>query len=307
VGHDPRTVRANNVHGYIEAVRQANPEVPENADFVMYWWHKAAQAASKGKPYRFGFITTKSITQSFSRAVIESHLRAKDGVSLTFAIPNHPWIDEADGAAVRVAFTVASSGKRTGVRLNVKTETPIEYGAFAVEFEESSGQLSAGLLTEVNLQEAFGLKANEGISSVGFQLTGQGFVAEPDLVGRLTDYERDTFIFDLLGAREIVQVSKGRKVIDVCGIQNEADLRRLAPNIFQHLSVSVKPERDFNARKSVREKWWVYGEARNTFRPALAGLSSQIVTPLTAKHRIFTSLSTGVRADSTWVVSHGVV
>src|SRR3546814_13032416 len=71
--------------------------------------------------------------------------------------------------------------------------------------------------------------------------------------------------------------------------------------IFQHLSGSVKPERDFNARKSVREKWWIYGEARNTFRPALAGLSNQIVTPLTAKHRIFTSLPVGVRADSTCV------
>src|SRR3546814_10801027 len=92
----------------------------------MYWWHKAAQAATKGKPNRFGFITTKSITQSFSRAVIENHLRAKNGVSLTFAIPNHPWIDEADGAAVRVAFTVASGGKRTGIRLSVKTETPID-------------------------------------------------------------------------------------------------------------------------------------------------------------------------------------
>src|SRR3546814_2870380 len=47
--HGARTVRANNVHGYIEAVRAANSDVPENADFVMYWWHKADQAASQGK------------------------------------------------------------------------------------------------------------------------------------------------------------------------------------------------------------------------------------------------------------------
>src|SRR3546814_4385289 len=92
----------------------------------MYWWHKAAQAASKGKPNRFGFITTKSITQLFSRAVIENHLGAKNGVSLTFEIPNHPWIDETDGAAVAVAFTVALGGNRTGIRVRVKTETPIE-------------------------------------------------------------------------------------------------------------------------------------------------------------------------------------
>ena len=299
--HGARTVRASNVHGYIEAVRQANSDVPENADFVMYWWHKAAQVASKGKPNRFGFITTKSITQSFSRAVIENHLRANAGLSLVFAIPNHPWIDEADGAAVRVAFTVASRGKRTGVRLHVKTETPIDYGAFDVEFDESTGFLSAGLLAEVNLQDAVELAANKGVSSVGFQLTGQGFVANHDLLSRLSESERDTFIFDLLGAREIVQASKSRKVIDVCSVESEAELRRAAPTIFQHLLVSVKPERDFNARKSVREKWWIYGEARNTFRPALVGLSNHIITPLTAKHRIFTSLPTNVRADSTCV------
>ena len=299
--HGARTVRASNVHGYIEAVRQANSDVPENADFVMYWWHKAAQLTGKGKPHRFGFITTKSITQSFSRAVIETHLRAKNGVSLTFAIPNHPWIDEADGAAVRVAFTVATGGKRTGIRLSVKTETPIEFGAYAVEFEETTGVLSAGLLSQVNLQEAEALKASSGISSVGFQLTGQGFVADDSLLARLSETERGDFIFGLLGAREIVQKPKGRMVIDVCGVETEAELRRVAPNIFQHLLVSVKPERDVNARKAVREIWWIYGEARNTFRPALADLSTQIVTPLTAKHRIFTSLPVDVRADSTCV------
>ena len=161
--------------------------------------------------------------------------------------------------------------------------------------------LFRSLLSQVNLQEAEALKASSGISSVGFQLTGQGFVADDSLLARLSETERGDFIFGLLGAREIVQKPKGRMVIDVCGVETEAELRRVAPNIFQHLLVSVKPERDVNARKAVREKWWIYGEARNTFRPALADLSTQIVTPLTAKHRIFTSLPVDVRADSTCV------
>ncbi len=299
--HGARTIRASGVPGYIEAVRIANSDVPENADFVMFWWHKAALPTGKGKPARFGFITTKSITQSFSRAVIEAHLRRKDGVSLIFAIPNHPWIDEADGADVRVAFTVASSGKRAGRRLTVKSEKPIEFGAFEVEFEESTGQLSAGLLSEVNLQDAVTLKANDGISSVGFQLSGQGFVVDDSLYDRLPSNERNSYVCGLTGAREIVQKPKGRHVIDVCEIATEEELKRVAPNIFQHLIVSVKPERDVNARKSVRERWWIYGEARNTFRPALANISNHIVTPLTAKHRIFTSLSVKIHADSTCV------
>ena len=34
--------------GYVEALRGAWPDVPESADFVMYWWHHAAQLGATG-------------------------------------------------------------------------------------------------------------------------------------------------------------------------------------------------------------------------------------------------------------------
>lgn len=299
--HGARTVRATNPVGYIEAVRQVYDIVPENADFVMFWWHKAAIATANASTVRLGFITTKSITQSFSRTVMASHMADKRRVSIVFAIPNHPWIDEADGADVRVAFTVAASGKQTGRKLEVLIERPIAEGAFEVEFAETHGLISPSLRTEVDLQEAKTLRANSDVSSVGFQLTGKGFVVGEELISELSDAERQSFVFSLLGAREIVQTRLQRRVIDVCEVVSEADLRRASPTIYQHLVNSVKPERDVNARKSVREKWWVYGEARNTFRPALKGLASQIVTPLTAKHRVFVVEPVSTRADSTCV------
>jgi hypothetical protein len=64
----------------------------------------------------------------------------------------------------------------------------------------------------------------------------------------------------------------------------------------------VKPERDANARASVRDRWWIYGEARSTFRPALADLKRAIVTPLTAKHRPFVFCDAKTVADSTTVL-----
>jgi hypothetical protein len=42
--------------GYAQAVRAAWPEVPESADFVMYWWHQAAMLVRRGELRRFGFI-----------------------------------------------------------------------------------------------------------------------------------------------------------------------------------------------------------------------------------------------------------
>ena len=299
--HGARTVRATNPVGYIEAVRSVYAAVPENADFVMFWWHKAATAIIADKTVRFGFITTKSITQSFSRMVIAQHMVGKGRVSLVFVIPNHPWIDEADGADVRVAFTVAEKGKIVGRRLEVLREKPVGEGAFEVELFESAGLISAGLRTEVDLQQARPLRANDGISSVGFQLTGQGFVVSDELLSGLTETEKLDFVFELLGAREIVQTTNRRKVIDVCDVASEAELRRVSPRIYQHLLHNVKPERDVNARRSVRENWWIYGEARNTFRPALTDLRGQIITPITAKHRIFVMRPLSTRADSTCV------
>ena len=299
--HGARTVRATNPIGYIEAVRQVYDTVPENADFVMFWWHRAAIATSASHTARMGFITTKSITQAFSRAVMAKHMADKRRVSLVFAIPNHPWIDEADGADVRVAFTVAAPGKQSGRKLEVVAERPIADGAFEVDFSEAYGLISPSLRTEVDLQQATALKANANVSSVGFQLTGKGFVIGEELLSTLSEAEQCSFVFTLLGAREIVQTRHHRKVIDVCEIASESDLRKVSPAIYQHLLHSVKPERDVNARKSVREKWWVYGEARNTFRPALKGVGCQIVTPLTAKHRVFVIEPVSTRADSTCV------
>jgi hypothetical protein len=62
--------------GYAEAVWKANPRVPPSADFVMQWWDRAAHllTAPGSTLRRFGFVTTNSITQEFSRRVIARYL-----------------------------------------------------------------------------------------------------------------------------------------------------------------------------------------------------------------------------------------
>ena len=93
--------------GYAEAVRKTYKNVPESADYVMYWWDKAADLLRDGQLRRFGFITTNSIRQTFSRRVLQRHMDATPPLSLIFAIPDHPWVDSAEGADVRIAMTVA--------------------------------------------------------------------------------------------------------------------------------------------------------------------------------------------------------
>ena len=177
--------------GYVEALRAAYPAVPESADLVMFWWHCAAQLLAAGKIARFGFITTNSLTQTFNRRVLEAALhpaplrgeglgeRVKP-VHLAFAIPDHPWVDSADGAAVRVAMTVAVPSDGAGRLLRVVNETPGEEGEVNVELVEKSGLIHANLQIGANVGGAGPLRANGGISQRGFELGGAGFIVSPN-------------------------------------------------------------------------------------------------------------------------------
>jgi hypothetical protein len=109
--------------GYVEALRAAYPELPPSIDFVMYWWHKAAEEVAAGRTVRAGLITTNTITQKQNRGVIAS--AAEEGAHVVWAAPDHPWVDEAGGAAVRVAMTVTAQNSNGAVRVDVDDDAEV--------------------------------------------------------------------------------------------------------------------------------------------------------------------------------------
>jgi hypothetical protein len=129
--------------GYTESLRKAwKGDVPDSADFVMYWWRKAAELVRDGKVKRFGFITTNSIHQTFNRRILEVVLDdAQKPIHLAYSIPDHPWIDSADAAAVRIAMTVAAPEKAAGILEKVTTEIAREDGENEVTLERSLAHL----------------------------------------------------------------------------------------------------------------------------------------------------------------------
>ena len=88
---------------------------------------------------RFGFITTNSITQTFSRRVIERHLEAREPLSLVYAIPDHPWLKAPDKAAVRIAMTVCERGRQEGVLETVTEEADLRTDTPRVELARRTG------------------------------------------------------------------------------------------------------------------------------------------------------------------------
>ena len=151
--------------GYVEALRKVwKGDVPESADFVMFWWQKAAELVRDGKAKRFGFITTNSIHQTFNRRVLEPFVAAVSNrqapLHLAYAIPDHPWIDSADGAAVRIAMTVAAPGHSEGVLAKVTSEQARDDGENEVVLVKNVGMLAANLQIGADVNSSIALTAN---------------------------------------------------------------------------------------------------------------------------------------------------
>ena len=132
VGNPPFTMggdfRREFGNALAEAYWGAHPHINESADIVMYWWDRAAEiAVTKGSVLRrFGFVTTKSITQEYSRRVVKKRMEAKQSVSILMAIPNHPWTKATpDAAQVRIAMTVVEKGDHLGVLAEVIKEATL--------------------------------------------------------------------------------------------------------------------------------------------------------------------------------------
>lgn len=307
VGNPPyigaRRIRLALGEGYLSALRSTYTDIPEHADFVMYWWAKASDAIGSGGGKQFGLITTNSLRQSFSRKVVDASFERNPGLGICFVVPDHPWVDSADGAAVRVTLTTVGSDREEGQIARVVRERPQGDDEIAVDLAFESGFVTPNLTIGVDPGKAKELKANRGIACVGYQLTGQGFVVAADQIEALTQdtHGSETIVRPLMTGRDITQSPRGLFAIDLFGLQQN-EVRGQFPAIYQWVLERVKPERDQNNRSALRERWWVFGEARSTFRPALASLDLAIATSLTAKHRVFTLVPANTICDSTTVM-----
>ena len=290
--------------GYAETLRATYPAVPESADFVLYWWHKAAELTRAGRVKRFGLITTNSLSQTFARRVVQTQMSATPPLSLLFAIPDHPWVDTAEGAAVRIAMTVGAAGEHPGELLEVTGEEPQPDGSEIVSFKSQFGNISADLTTGTNVTATVELKANEGLAYRGMQLIGSGFIVTPDEakelgLGKIKGLEK--IIRPYRNGKDLNDAPRGVLAIDLFGIAID-EVREKFPAVYQHVLTKVKPERDANNRASYRKAWWIHGEPRKDLRPALIGLNRYIATVETSKHRTFQFLEAEVLPDNKLVV-----
>lgn len=297
--------------GYTEALRASYPKIPQSADFVMFWWEKAALAARGWKPAtdkakakgarRFGFITTNSLRQTFNRKVLDAHLTAeKSPLSLVFAIPDHPWVDARDGAAVRIAMTVAEVGKAPGRVLTITEERKGEEEGEGrpVVFSIEKGKVFADLRIGADVAGAKSLQANGQIAYQGVIPGGDGFfLSKSEARGLFQGQAEAGVVRRYLNGREFINFSEPRYILDLTG-ESESEVKSAYPAVYQRLFDLVKPVRDSVKRDSRRQRWWIYSEANVTMRPMFKGLARYIATCRTAKHRVFGFLDSDILPDA---------
>jgi hypothetical protein len=290
--------------GYAETLRQTYPAVSESTDFVMYWWYKAAEITRLSKTQRFGFITTNSLRQAFARRVLDGQMEAQPPLSLLFGIPDHPWVDTAEGAAVRIAMTVGCSGAREGQLMTLRSEDPIGDGSAHVSFLERIGVIQSDLTIGAKVSSTIELRANERLAYRGMQLIGSGFIVTAEDaknlgLGSVPGTEKHIRLYR--HGRDLNDAPRGLMVVDLFGM-TEVEVRSKFPEMYQHVLTRVKPERDTNNREGYRRNWWIHGEPRRELRQAMQGLTRYIGTTETSKHRLFQFLDATILPDNMIVV-----
>jgi hypothetical protein len=275
VGNPPfigaSAMRAALGDGYVDTLRGVWQDVPDSADFVMFWWQQAAGLVRAGKAQRFGFITTNSLRQTFNRRVVEQHLNPASALPLhlAYAIPDHPWVDSADGAAVRIAMTVGVAGAGEGRLLTVTAERETGGEGLAVELAERSGLIHADLSIGANVAAAKALRANGGISSPGFKLHGAGFIVTPEEVANL---ETDAPIKPYRNGRDLTDRPRGVMLIDLFGLTAD-EVRARYPAVFQWRAGAGEAgagcHKDIPSDGAGYAKfWWLFGKPRQELTPA---------------------------------------
>jgi hypothetical protein len=273
--------------GYVDALRATHGDISDTVDFVMYWWNQSAKLVIANKLKSFGLITTNSITQTFNRKVLQEYLSGTNPISLTFAIPDHPWIDSTDGAAVRIAMTVAKSEKFEGVLSKVVQESESDDGITVVSLASERGLINVDLSLGRDVVSTFQLLSNSKLSGQGVIILGDGFQLNEKEYLKLLEQEPQGIhlVKRYRNGRDITDKPRNLRIIDLYGL-TELQVKQY-PYIYQRIYDLVRPKRLEMKDKARREQWWLFGRSNQEIRNAIHELDRYIITCRTAKYRVF--------------------
>ena len=199
-------------------------------------------------------------------------------------------------------MTAAQPGSAPGVLTTVIGEAASGNGEYDIRTQDENAPkgINSDLTVGVDVTQAKELKALEKLTGRGVQLMGSGFIVTREQAAELGLGKRpelEEHIREYRNGKDLTNRPRDVMVIDLFGLTVD-EVRDRFPEVYQHVLLSVKPERDQNNRASYRDNWWVFGEPRRAFRPALVSLPRYIATVETSKHRFFQFLDASILPDN---------
>ena len=253
--------------------------VPAEADLVTYWFVKAGEHIKSGKAKRAGLVATNSIRGGANRRALQAATSARP---IFEAWSDEPWV--VDGAAVRVSlvcFSCMDGGSVLEVRLDGQSVDEIH-----TDLTAKSG--GAGF----DLTEAKCLSENGDVAFMG-DTKGGSFDVSGDLARdwlQLPSNPNGRTNADVLkpwiNGMDVTRRPAGKWIVDFGWEMSQAEAA-LYESPFAYVAENVRPTRQKNRDKKLRDFWWRHERLRPAMWEALDGMSRYIVTPTVAKHRLF--------------------
>lgn len=261
---------------YVDTLFKAwEGRVPREADLVAYWHEQARAQIEKKKAKRAGLIATQGIRTGANLKVLK---RVKETGDLFFAWSDEPWVVE--GADVRISIVGQDDGSEVERSLDGKRVDVIH------------ANLTGGSAGSADVTSAKHLIENEGIAFMG-DTKGGKFDVRPE-VGRAllsagpnpNGKSNSDVVVPWMNAKDMTRRSREMFIIDFGTDRDEADAAQYeAP--FEYARRVIRPKRVKNKRAVYAQRWWLHVEPRPALRKALSSLSRFVITPRTAKHRLF--------------------
>ena len=245
--------------------------------------------ASKSRPKkckRAGLLATQGIRGGANRKVLE---RIKESGDIFLAESDRDWILE--GATVHVSMVGFDDGVENGEKyLNDQTVSRINSNL-------STGSETTSRDYFTCQRRNFFLRKLQGRSFRYNRMRSIGIVEKR---GNPTGLANSDVLRPVVNSKDILQSRDYRWIIDNADLALKDACLYESPHEIVHKR--VKPVRDVNRNKWLKDNWWRPQRMRPQMREAIRPLKRFFVTTTTSKHRIFIWLQSPILPDHQLIV-----
>lgn len=254
---------------YVEEIFKKFTNVKGQVDLCSYWFRLAHENINETG--RIGLVGTNSISQGQSKAAALNYITQNNGY-IHEAVSTQPWSGEAK---VHVSI------------INWIYEKPNKYFLDNQEVV----YINSSLTVTVDVSQEKSLRINSNKCFEGVKPTGKNFyVSETTVTEWIAKDSKNGNILKLaISASDLTDscyVKPSRWIIDFENMSLEDVSEYKLP--IEHVRTYVKPEREKNRERIMREKWWRFKRTNEKMRTDIASLSSSyLAIPRHSKWYVF--------------------